>query len=89
MRLAAARDMPGIDLLLERSARFQKGAVLRTQIMCQRTQPLPEPVCRHASAGKRLFLDERHQRLRHFKSVLFDPFRHFSPLLCTIVCVSN
>ena len=74
--LAAALQMPGVDLGLQLIARRQERAVAGRQIVDDRGQRRPEPLRVHARPRQRLVVDEVAERLGDPETVGFDPLRH-------------
>ena len=92
MRLAAAGEVPGVDLGLKGVTLGQQGAVLRHEIGQKSRETRPEVGGVDASAGQGLILDEAGQYGIHLQSRPFRALGHgmsFQGPFGLIVCVGT
>ena len=82
-RASAVRNMPRVDLLLQRVAPVQQGPVARRQLGQQRGQPAPELRRGHAGAAHRLVGDEIVQHPGDLQTTSVDAFH---PKTCPVAC---
>ncbi len=79
MRLAAMRDMPVINLLLQALALLKQGAVLASLVMQKRREPCPERARLNTSAWQSLRFDEICQFGCNLQPVAINPCSHVRP----------